>query len=392
MINAIFIAQTGLRGFENGLRAIAHNTANLNTPGFKGSFNVFTDMFYGRASVFGDQRFGQLGNGLNSLGTLISFQKGQLQNTGNPLDLAVDGQGFFTLRDANGNLFYTQDGRFTFDASGNLVSVTTGDQVMGRDAGGTLAPISLTNLQTNAPRATTTLTFGGNLSTGASSHTISNLTIIDSSGATHTLTLELTAVSGTPGEWTATLREGTATVGTGTLRFQGGLPVPGSDQLTLTYTPAGGSAMPLTLNFGSNVTSFDSGSTSTLALNRQDGYALGTLNQASFDATGTLVLSYSNGQTVRSRQLALAQFQSEDDAEAVGNNLFQAKAGSQWTLGTAGAGSFGRIQSGQLEMANVDLSQEFSNLVIMQRGYQACSQVVATSSEMLTALFSMQKS
>jgi len=388
MIDAIFIAQTGLKGFESGLRAIAHNTANINTPGFKGSTTRFSDLFYGQSGLSGNlARFGQFGNGLCTLGTTLNFQQGQLQNTGNPLDLAIGGQGFFTLRDSNGNIHYTQDGQFKFDSDSNLVSVTTGEQVMGLDAGGNLVPISLTNLQTNAARATSTITFSGNLSSSATTHTIGSVTVIDSAGTSHSLSVNLTPVVGTPGSWTATVMDGTTTVGTGNLVFQNGLPTAGSNTISLTYTPNGGAAIPLTLDFSTNVTSFDSGSSSSLVVARQNGFGIGVLTQATFDAAGTLVLTYSNGQTVRSRQLALGQFNSDDDVAAIGSNQFEAKNGHAWQVGVAGSGPFGKIQSGQVEMSNVDLSQEFSNLVIMQRGYQACSQVVATSNEMLTTLF-----
>lgn len=391
MIDAIFIAETGLRGFELGLRAIAHNTANLNTPGFKGRSTMFGDLFYGQSNFTsnGGLHFGSFGHGLATLGTSINFQQGELQNTGNPLDLALDGQGFFTLRDANGNIHYTQDGQFSFDSNDTLVSSVTGENVMALDSGGNLVPITLANLQTNPAKATTTITFGGNLAAAATSDTISNVTVIDSTGTSHTLTVNMVPVASAPGSWTVTLKDGATNVGTGTLVFQNGLPVAGSDKVTVTYTPTGSSPVPLTLDFSTNVTSFGTSATSTLTMVRQDGFGPGTLTQASFDSTGTLVLSYSNGQTVKNKQLALGQFRSEEDVDAIGDNEFEAKNGSQWQVGVAGTGPFGKIQSGSVEMSNVDLSQEFSNLVIMQRGYQACSQVVSTSNDMLSTLFGM---
>lgn len=391
MIDSISIARSGLMGFGSALRAIANNTANLNTPGFKGSSTQFANMFYGNNSLIGNgnSNFGQFGYGLNTLGTSINFQQGELQNTGNPLDLAIDGQGFFVLRDGNGNIHYTQDGQFKFDSSGTLVSTTTGEQVMSLDAGGNLVPLTLTNLKSSPAQATSTITFSGNLSSTATTNTLGNITVIDGAGTSHTLSLSFTPVVGTPGSWTATLSDGATTVGTATLVFSNGRPTPASATMSMTYTPAGGTPVPLTLDFSNNVTSFDSGATSSLAMATQNGYGPGTLTKATFDAAGTMVLSYSNGQTVKSRQLALGQFLSEDDVEAVGNNEFAAKNGVQWQIGKAGIGQFGAVHSGQIELSNVDLSQEFSELVIMQRGYQACSQVISTSGDMLTALFGM---
>lgn len=389
MIDSITIAQTGLRGFEEGLRTISNNTANLNTPGFKGSSTSFADMAFGGQWSGGNGSFGQPGLGLNVLGTSMNFSKGDLQSTGNPLDLAIDGEGFFTLRDANGELRYTQDGQFKFDTDGTLVSIATGEQVMSLDAEGNLVPVSLTNLQTSPAEATTSITFSGNLSSTATSDSISNVTVIDAAGTTHTLSLKFAPLTGSAGSWTVTLMDGTTTVGTSTLVFASGQPVAGSSTLSFSYTPSSGSAMALDLDFSSNVTSFDSGTSSTLAVASQNGLAVGTLNSAGFDDTGTLVLAYSNGKTTKKGQLALAQFRSTDDVQALGNNEFAAQGGKTWQTGVAGSGQFGSISSGMVEGSNVDLSQEFSELVIMQRGYQACSQVVSTASDMLTALFGM---
>lgn len=393
MIDSITIAETGLRGFEDGLRTISNNTANLNTPGYKGSVTQFADMTYGSQSAAGQGRsqFGQQGHGLNTLGTSLRFTQGQLQSTGNALDVAVDGEGFFTLMDTNGAIHYTKDGQFKFDSSNTLVSTATGERVLLNDGNGNLQPVSLASMRTNPAKATTTIKFAGNLSSTATSDTVGNVTVIDSAGTSHSLSLSFAPVTGKAGSWTATLKDGTTTVGTATLPFSNGTVTAGSGQLAFNYTPAGGSAMALTFDFSSNVTSYDTGTSSSLAVASQDGFAVGTLTSESFDSSGTLVLSYSNGQTVKQGQLALAQFNSPDDVEAVGNNEFAVKGGANWQTGVAGTGRFGSVQSGVIEMSNVDLSQEFSNLVIMQRGYQACSQVVSTASEMLTSLFGMTK-
>jgi len=389
MIDSILIAQTGLRGFEEGLRTISNNTANLNTPGFKGSSTAFADLAWGAGANAGGG-LGFAGMGLHTLGTSMNFSKGDLQSTGNPLDLAVNGEGFFVLQEADGEIRYTQDGQFKFDGDGKLVSVTTGGTVLGLDADGNLVPITLTDAQMSPATATTRITFTGNLSSTASSDTLGSLKVIDATGTTHTLALTLTPVAGNAGSWTATLKEGTTTIGTATLMFVAGKPVASTAKLSFTYTPAGGNAMPLELDFSSNVSSFDTGSSSTLAVASQDGVGVGTLNSAGFDSAGRLVLAYSNGTTdTKGGQLALAQFHSIDDVRSVGTNEFVAQGGSTWEVGVAGTGQFGSIQSGMIEGSNVDLSQEFSELVIMQRGYQACSQVVSTASDMLTALFGM---
>src|SRR3954471_8343015 len=113
MLNSIYIGMTGLQGYSQGLRVIANNTANLNTPGFKGSTLQFADMFYTNdGSGAGNM---QVGYGLHTAGTVLNFQQGELRQTGNNLDLAIDGQGLFTVQDAAGNTHYTRAGQFTFN-------------------------------------------------------------------------------------------------------------------------------------------------------------------------------------------------------------------------------------------------------------------------------------
>jgi flagellar hook protein FlgE len=387
MIDTIYIAVTGLNGYQNGLRVIANNTANLNTPGFKGSSLQFADMFHASGNSGGGSAYGY---GLSTIGTVLNFQQGELQNTGNGLDLAVDGLGLFALRDASGNIHYTRDGQFAFDASGMLVSTVTGEQVLAFDAAGNLIPITIANMQTNAARPTGTIVFGGNLSSTASTQNVGNVVVVDAAGTAHTLTVRFTAVAGTPGSWDITLLDGGTEVGTGRLQFLSGRPDPANAMVAITYTPTGGAPVPLTLDFSNNVTSFDSGSQTTLSMKSQDGFGPGELIGATFDAAGVLQLSYSNGQKVKGSRLALGRFSSLDAVVAVGNNEFEVTDGRAWQTGAAGEQGFGAVRAGKIEKSNVDLSQEFSDLVIMQRGYQASSQVVSTANDMLGELFAMR--
>jgi flagellar hook protein FlgE len=392
MIDTIYIGLSGLHGFERGLRVISNDTANLNTPGFKSSSLLFADLFHASGGLGGGggQAYGQYGYGLNTLGTVLNFDQGQFQTTGNDLDLAVDGLGLFVLRDDAGHMHYTRDGQFKFNAEGVLVSVTTGEQVMAFDATGNLAQVSIASLRTSAARATTSITFSGNLSSTTTTDTVGGVTVIDQAGTSHSLQARLDPVAGTPGSWTVTLLDGTTTVGTGTIAFINGQPDPTNSRVSITYTPTGQPAVPLSLDFSSNVTSFDSGSRSTLAVASQDGFGAGDLVSAAFDSGGTLQLTYSNGQVVQGARVALARFSSQDAIAAISDNEFEATDARAWQTGVAGEQGFGTVRSGMIEASNVNLSQEFSDLVIMQRGYQACSQVISTANDMLTELFGMR--
>lgn len=390
MIDSIYVAMSGLRGYEQGLRTISNNTANLNTPGFKSSSMQFADMFSSGGGLASGTHNGQQGFGLNALGTTLNFKQGQLQNTGNDLNLAIDGDGLFTLRTTDGGLRYTRAGQFKFDASGVLVSSTSGEAVMGRDANGNLAQINITALKSSAAKATTTLSFSGNLSSAVTTQTVGGLTVYDAAGTSYTLSARLDAVTGSPGTWTVTVLDGATTVGSGTIKFVNGQPDPANSKVAITYMPAGQSPVPLTLDFSTNVTSSGTSTTSTLAMATQDGFGPGGLGKATFDENGVLMLTYSNGQTVRGSRLALGRFSSPDAIKSVGDNEFVTTDGKAWQAGVAQEQGFGTIRAGMIEMSNVDLSQQFSDLVIMQRGYQASSQVVSTANEMLSELFAMK--
>lgn len=395
MLESIYVGMSGLMGYSHGLRVIANNTANLNTPGFKGSDLQFADMFYANSTLAGNgsgySRM-QLGYGLNTYSTSINFKQGELRQTGNDLDAAVDGQGLFMLRDKeDGDLSYTRAGQFEFNADGVLVNRADGATVVGVDATNAQGQITINGLRTNAARATSTVTFSGNLSSTEASFTVANIPVIDSVGGQHTLSMIFTR-NAAPNltTWTIAVNEGSTAVGTGSIEFSNGRPTAATNRLNLTYTPAGQASQQLAFDFSGEVTSFAAGTTQTLAATRQDGILSGTINKLSFDDKGVLVVSYTNGQTANGARLALARFDSPDAIEPSGDNKFRPTDANAWHVGTAGANGFGNIKAGTIEISNVDLSQEFSDLVIMQRGYQASSQVISTANDMLQELFSMK--
>ena len=404
MLDSIQIGMSGLLGFSSGLRVIANNTANLSTPGFKGSRPQFADQFYAGTSLAGNgsgDHFSaaQSGGGLNVFPSVIDWRQGELRQSGNDLDLAVDGLGLFTLRGADGQTRYTRAGQFKFNEDDVLVNRNDGSTVM-QDVNGRFETISLTGLRSNAAVATSSIKFSGNLSSTAGVQTISAIPLIDRSGKQHQLTLTATSiVSSASGAvdgntWSLALKDdaGLAAVASGnaTLTFTNGQLDAASAAVKMVYTPAGQSGLELNLDFGSDVTAFASGSSSTLALKSADGTVAGELTKVSFDAKGALALSYSNGKTATGARLSLGRFESQDTVRAVGDNQFEATSGRPWQRGLAGEGALGSIRSGVVEISNVDLSGEFSNLVVMQRGYQASSQVITTANEMLQELFSMR--
>jgi flagellar hook protein FlgE len=389
MLDSIHVGVTGLLGHQQGLRVIANNTANMNTPGYKSTSLAFSDLFYANAASGGNTV--QLGHGLNTAGTHLNFKQGELRQTGGEFDLALDGDGLFMLRNDQGQTRYTRAGEFQFTAEGVFVNRADGSKVLGVNGSGGLGEITLDGLRLSAGKATSVAKFTGNLSSTAPEQTVGGVKVFDNLGQEHTLTLKFTSTEAAkPGSWKIEVMEGSTSVASTEIVFEDGKPTPDTGKLAITYTPAGRPAQQVLLDFGSDVTSFASGSLSTLAMTSQDGFTPGSLTKVAFDAAGTLIATYSNGQTAKGSRLALGRFTSPDAIEELGGNLFGEAGGIAWQHGVAGEAGFGSVRSGMLEMSNVDLSREFSDLVVMQRGYQAASQVISTANDMLQELFGMK--
>lgn len=391
MLDSIYIGMTGLDSFSKGIKLIGDNTANMNTPGYKGSTLQFGNLVGGYADP-GAAQGDQNGSGVSTFGTYLNLKAGELRQTSNAMDMAVDGNGLFVLKTKDGALRYTRAGQFDFDQEGHLINRNDQARVQAFDADGQLLDMALGNLRLNPPAASKRVSFKGNLSSSATDQTLSNVNVLDAQGGSHSLTVKLTSKSPDKiGYWNVSVLDGTTQIGTGELGFKDGSPIPASAKFDVSYTPSGqAQAQTLTLDFSTEVTSFASGNLSTLAFSSQDGYQAGTLSNATVDATGTLALTYSNGQTAKGNQLALMRFESPTSVKQTGDNYFEDAGVGGLTLGRAKEGAFGGVRAGYIEMSNVDLSREFSDLIIMQRGYQASSQIVSTANEMIQQLFAMR--
>ncbi|TAK83701.1 MAG: flagellar hook-basal body complex protein [Aquabacterium sp.] len=389
MLESIYVGLTGLAGYSKGLNVISNNVANLNSPGFKGAQLQFADLYYRDAGGDVPQ---ELGMGLQTGGTFLNFAQGEGRDTGNDLDLMIDGAGLFVLRGDDGQLQYTRAGQFGLDDEGRLVDKSSGARVAASDAGGNLTDIGIAGLRFSAPLATRSVELAGNLSVADTQHVLPDVTVYDAAGGARSLKLTLDNNSATtPGTWTLTvaLQDGTQ-VGSGQVRFANGRPQPGFDNVLVAWQPPTGTPLSLRIALSYDTTNTDGGTESTLALRTQDGYAAGSLVRTSFDADGTFTTEYSNGQTTRHGRLALAWFDSPDQLEPVGNNAFVFRSGAQPRFGQPRGEGFGAIKGRTVELSNVDLAKQFSELIITQRGYQASSQVITTANEMLQQLMDMR--
>jgi flagellar hook protein FlgE len=402
MLSTIYTSMSGLQSFSKGLDVISGNVANVNTAGYKGTELLFQDVFYGydpKGERNGDAYGSWIGRGVAAEITSLRFSQGDFRDTDNATDAAIDGQGFFIVSH-DGEYLYTRDGQFEFDDNGVLVTRTGRETVMGLDESGALAPITLDKLKAQPAKPTSEIRFVNNLSLGATQHVVNNVKVINSLGETVLLSITFRNTSTTtPRSWQIEVKDAQNKVVAplGELRFRGnGSPETDYNTFKFTYTSANGDPQDITLHFGepgsfSGATSFSGGATSDLAVNRQDGFAQGTLLSTTFDDQGRLVARYTNEQSVTGAHLALATFNDLQALRRLDGGRFHAAPNQTATIGKAGTGTLGRIVAGRVELSNVELSQQFTDMIVVQRGYQASSQVLTAANEMIQQLLETSK-
>jgi flagellar hook protein FlgE len=410
-LTALYTGASGMIAFSSMLDVVGNNIANLNTPGYKDQAISFQDLVYQTldpgspaTNTVGGTNPNQLGQGVGNGATSTNFTQGTITATGQPLDAAIQGNGFFVLGNGSSQLF-TRDGSFTVDSAGYLVDPTTGERVQRTGTVGestsTTPGFQVTgNNDIKIPYGagisgteTSTVDFQGNidssLTTGESVN--ASIQVYDSQSAAHTLTVTFTNTGVGTYAATATV-DGTAeTVSGGPVTFGSNGLLTGGNSLTVAVTGTNGAAnQNITLNLGAigsatGLTQF--GTTSTAEANTQDGVAAGTLESVSFDASGNVLGQFTNGDTVPIAQLAIANFNNTGGLLQVGNNDYTASpASGQAVIGTAGAGGLGTIEGGSLESSNVDISTEFANLIIAQRGFQVNAESVTIADQVLADL------
>jgi len=387
---AIYTGTSGMQAFARALDNISNNVANLNTPGFKLSALSFQDVFYAQSFAGGNGEAYEHGNGVKATSTLLQFSQGELRETGNSTDLAIEGNGFFVLRDGSEQV-YTRAGQFVFGEDGYLVTEDGQARVAAIDENGGLHDLQLGDLDVSRPEPTATVKLVGNLSPGSTEHQIEGVLVTDSTGAEHELTLVLTRVLTADRTWSVEVRDGEgATIATpGEVRFGGdGSPLEGFADVRFEFAPASAEASEVTLDFGTpgrfdGATSFSAGSTSTLGFASSDGHGAGSALGFSFDEDGFLQVTYSNGETRTGPRVALAWFDDLQALEQLGGGRFRAPESIQARLAAANEDVMGLVRGGTIEISNVDLTEQFTNLIIVQRGFQASSQVLTAANEMM---------
>lgn len=386
MLRSLYSGISGLRSHQTMLDVTGNNIANVNTTSFKASSVQFQDtlsQLVRNSTLPQDETGGgnpaQVGLGVQVAGISTNFAQGAAQSTGVPTHLMIAGDGFFVAR-SGAETSYTRNGAFSFDARGRMVT-TDGAFVQGWTAqsgeiatGSAIGDIALPVGATSPAIATTTASVTGNLPSDVAAGTelVRDVTVYDAEGTPDTLTLTFTR---TASGWDVATDGGATT----SLTFTDG-------QLTSGGTLAAG---PIAVDLTA-VTGY--AQLSTVAIGGQNGHPAGTLQSYALSEDGSLVGTFSNGETEVLARVALATFVNPTGLEKAGSSQYRPTVNSGVaTIGEAGVDGMGSLISGALEMSNVDLSQEFTNLIVAQRGFQANARIITTSDEVLQELTNLKR-
>lgn len=426
--------QQGLSGLDassSQLNAIGNNISNASTVGYKSSNTQFSDIF---ASTFNGSNSSNIGIGTQVSAVTQNFSQGNIQTTGNSLDMAINGLGFFRMSN-NGSVSFSRDGQFQMNKQGFLVDAF-GNNVTGYQAtaNGTIVAATPVPLQIPTanltPSPTSTSTVGVNLNSSSTVPTTTpfnatdpttfnsstSMTVYDSLGNSHVATLyfamtappaagSAAAAAGATSTWNTYLTiDGNAvpTGATATTPAQLGFNSSG----TLVYPPATG-----TLNLGQLAISipFTNGATTPQTVTMdfsstsqygapfgvnqltQNGYTSGQLSGFTTSSTGIIQGNYSNGQSKNLGQIALANFADPQGLQSIGNNQWtQTNTSGSALIGAPGTGSLGAIQSGATEGSNVNLTSELVAMITAQRNYQANAQTIKTEDQITQTLVNLR--
>lgn len=432
IINGLFSGRSGIASHGTAIGVIGDNISNASTIGFKASRAEFADL------IAGGQTSGKvIGSGSTTSAVSTIFEQGTLEFTNRPLDLAIDGNGFFVVSNGTGRA-YTRAGNFKTDASGYLID-QNGSYVLGFPSGGSgaLEPISLNTIAQDTVQ-TGSVTFAGNVDAASTTLTngatdIPDVTDAGSSGAQSTVTYaELNAVAAfstvvevfdslgvshtattfffhtDQNEFTARTYVNSEDVdatspatglprqlGTVTLTFNsdGSLDTSGGASTTsisasdIAWNNGADSTQDISFDF-TNFTQFASGS--NIQSITQDGQGIGAVTSVSIEKDGRIFALLSNGQSSVIGVIGLVGFSNPEGLTRSGNNTLQQSAASgEPIVGRPSSGTFGAVQSGSIELSTVDIASEFVKLITLQRGFQANSRIITTINQLLNEIIQL---
>ncbi len=442
MMRSLFSGVSGLKNHQTRMDVIGNNISNVNTTGFKSSRVNFTDMLSQTLSgastpqdTIGGTNPKQIGLG-SSVGAIdMIFTNGSVQSTGLNTDLALSSTNALFILDKSGsgnNLVYTRNGDFQFDAEGNYVQAGNGYFVQGWmaedgkiDTGAKVGVIQIPSGKQMKAKMTSKVNFSNNLdaatptppsSTEPGGKCVITTTVYSALGDPITITMVATrgAITQESGDnisnWTLSDYSATTTDAEGKtvpvtisakkdvpLKFDGygklASDAEVADVISLTYATSTGAhqTQTISMNF-KELTQYTTGTGSTVSATRADGNASGTLQSISIDKTGTITGTYTNGEKQAEAQVALMRFNNPGGLTKVGDSLYEDSnnAGRDESPKTATALG-ATITPAALEMSNVDIANEFTDMIVTQRGFQGNSKIITVSDEMLETLINMKR-
>ncbi len=391
MLRSLYSGISGLRAHQTMLDVTGANIANVNTAGFKSSTVQFQDtlsqMTQGASAPqtqTGGSNPAQVGLGVKIASITTNFGQGSSQSTGRATDMMISGEGFF-VTSKSGQQLFSRAGSFTFDAANHLVS-PDGAVLQGWTANGgavnTSGTIGDITLKSNDLIATATknVTLEGNLPSDAADGTVLDrvVKVYDATGADRMVSLQFTKIANSQ-NWAVNATDENGATGAGQLDFADG------KQTSAGTVTVGGITVDL-----SSVSGY--AKADSLTVTGQDGYAAGTLESYTIGSDGSVLGAFSNGAKQVLAKIAMAKFTNPAGLEKAGGSSYVATGNSGGVqLGSAGDAGMGSLSGGNLEMSNVDLSQEFTNLIVAQRGFQANARIITTSDDILQELTQLKR-
>jgi flagellar hook protein FlgE len=402
---------SGLNAASANLEVIGNNVANANTAGFKASRAEFSDVY---ATYWGGATLNQTGIGVNVSDIAQMFQQGNMSVTNNPLDMAVNGSGFFRMN-SQGSVTFTRNGQFRVDKDGYFAN-SQGDRLTGypaNAAGAILQSSSPVDLRVStmdlSPSSTTAASITSNFDSRKTAmsaaafdfsdpltyHNTTTMQVFDSLGNAHNLSIYFLKTA--PNSWEV-FGEGdgvplnaSASLGTVNFTSAGAIDTATTSlpfSLSIPVTTGAVSPQSVALDFA-GATQF--GSNFGVTQISQDGYASGRLLGFSTTSDGIIQGRYSNGQTLSQGQIILASFTNQQGLQPIGNSAWaETSESGQPIVGAPNQGSRGVVVAGSLEESNVDLTAELVNMITAQRAYQANAQTIKTQDQLMQTLVNLR--
>jgi flagellar hook protein FlgE len=427
LFSSMYIGMSGMRANEHAITVIGDNIANMNTIGFKSNRWGFSDML--SHQMIGPTGSFEVGQGAMITGSQRILTQGALLGTGLATDLAIAGTGYFVVDGSVSGIegdFYTRSGQFSVDNEGFLTAPDS-FRLQGFSAdqdgniGSGLGDLQVGNILA-IPKVTSAIDINVNLDAQEtpavnafdplnpedSAGFSSSVTVYDSLGNEHQTDIYFVKTAGNEWEYHGLIDGGELDGGTpgelteimgGTLSFNTDGQLDSHTQNSTTVSFLGANTQDIAFNFGNPISeggdgtgSTGFGGTSTVDLLNQDGYGVGEFVFLKVLQDGLIEGTFSNGEVLKLGQVAIATFKNETDLRSVGQNMLaQTEKSGEPLVGAPDAGGRGEIFAGALEQSNVDLTNEFTQMIISQRGYQAASKLITTADQLMLETLNLKR-